>query len=1213
MKRTLLSSALAAALATACTPSIEQKDPPALITAQFDVSATPPVVPTPNDLAMNPKTGLVTVPLSASASAADQEFAAYLGTLDGFPASSSATATFDGELDPATVTADNVVVNDITVPTAPVPVTNATIRFLSGGAGSPSTLAIAPPAGGWTGGHHYAVVLLGTAGDGVHGLKGAKGETVVGSSLWALIRSRNSLVHCPNDSEGKPDLTSPKCVVATSVIPTDKLEAADRLADQTAKALQLEQLRLGLKPMFDGMENPPSCPSGMSTCSLPRALVALAWTFKITGQHAMVFDPTATPPAVPVPTDLAIDPTTGKINAPIDPSKSAAEQEFTRDYLNTLDGFPPATTGSALVKNGDLDPASITAQSVMVVDLTDMTSMPEPTLAYDAAKKALTIAPPEGGWLKGHHYAVAVVGGESGLKGTQSKGAGGKVVVASDVWALARSKASLVTCEDLTAEDCASTLSLAPLSAEQAVQLEHLRRGFEPVLDAFEALHGVARKDVAVAWTFQVLSQPEVLFNPDTDPAKAIIPFPNTLLLNAAGKVNLPVPADPETAPLYLGLNTLDGFSTTAPIVSENSLARGALDEGSLDEATVVPGAVGLMNLDPAGNAPEFKVCVDCAVSAQKGTAPQALQIVPTVPLHEATRYGAYVTTALKDADGKQVVPATPWALMRLENPLVDGNGKSTVSVLPSDRAAALEMLRLAFKPYIDALVAGGIARKDLALAWTFKTQTTYTDLTLINSIPTALGAKYSDKPDFLADITATAKATMTAGGIPNDKIAKVFAGEYTTPFLLTGVGGTINPLPTQFGAEHSPFLVVLPDTAQTPANGYPVVVFSHGITRNRTDALAIANTLAAAGFATISTDQVWHGDRSTCAGSGVLAGGACVPGDALCDGVTACDQKNAPGSALCNETYGKCVAADPSKRTPCDDATIFAATGQHLPPNAFCQSQGLGSCLPDQKCQAADFKKDARGGVVVSGWNFLNVANLFNTRDNFRQPTADLAQLYRVVSSTSTGTGLGQLGLNDLLIGQGAAAGLDKANYHFLGLSLGSMTGIHYVSTAPEVKRALFNVPGGDLATILQTSGQLETLRNAWLAGLAKKGMVPGTPAFDQYMMIARWILDPADPVNSVNKVLNGAGVPAERKAFIQYVSGDFFIPNPTTEALIASANRTAAAKKMSWYEFDGSKVAEGDRHGFLLNGKSTLTPAAQLQVMNFMIDGSLPTGAQP
>src|SRR3546814_19009260 len=44
------------------------------------------------------------------------------------------------------------------------------------------------------------------------------------------------------------------------------------------------------------------------------------------------------------------------------------------------------------------------------------------------------------------------------------------------------------------------------------------------------------------------------------------------------------------------------------------------------------------------------------------------------------------------------------------------------------------------------------------------------------------------------------------------------------------------------------------------PANGWPLVIFQHGITRNRTDGLAISATLASQGFAMVSSDPPLHG-----------------------------------------------------------------------------------------------------------------------------------------------------------------------------------------------------------------------------------------------------------------------------------------------------------------------------------------------------------------
>lgn len=71
--------------------------------ALFDPSAATPVVPRPNDLAIDPATGLLQLPDAVGASLAQQDFNAWLRTLDGFPTAAPATITFSGKLDPASV------------------------------------------------------------------------------------------------------------------------------------------------------------------------------------------------------------------------------------------------------------------------------------------------------------------------------------------------------------------------------------------------------------------------------------------------------------------------------------------------------------------------------------------------------------------------------------------------------------------------------------------------------------------------------------------------------------------------------------------------------------------------------------------------------------------------------------------------------------------------------------------------------------------------------------------------------------------------------------------------------------------------------------------------------------------------------------------------------------------------------------------------------
>src|SRR5512139_3587148 len=101
MKKPALLATLA--ILAGCTPDIAQTPPPEQIHALFDPAASPPVVPSPNSLAINPQTGLVNTPLPPNASEADKQFVAYLNQLDGFPADSPAQTRFDGELKTDTV------------------------------------------------------------------------------------------------------------------------------------------------------------------------------------------------------------------------------------------------------------------------------------------------------------------------------------------------------------------------------------------------------------------------------------------------------------------------------------------------------------------------------------------------------------------------------------------------------------------------------------------------------------------------------------------------------------------------------------------------------------------------------------------------------------------------------------------------------------------------------------------------------------------------------------------------------------------------------------------------------------------------------------------------------------------------------------------------------------------------------------------------------
>ncbi len=1197
-----LSVAIACLAWFACTPNIKVDPPPSVITARFDPSAVPAVVPSPNDLATNPATGLLAVPIPATASAVDAEFYRYLNTLNGFPLTSTASTTFDGELNESTVSPSTVKVFNVTEGLTEV--TPSAITYVkTGDATAPAKINITPPVGGWKAGNSYAIAIIG----GSTGIKGGDGRPVVSSATWAFLRSEGSLVSCAGD--GGP------CTTATEIIPSAvKDDAAKRLADQTTSARRLEALRLKYKPIIDKV----------ATGSVPRSDVVVAWTFKANGFTLLQFNPAAVPPKVPTPNDLAIDRTTGLVNAPIDPNSSPAQQEFTRDYINTLNGFPVSATATAEIVGGDLDPASITSDTVFVVPLTGGDLAGDPTLSYDPATKTLKIAPFGGSWGKGRSLAVVVVGGKNGVKKV-----GGGTVVGTETWALVRSANSLVTCTDLTSAECKPAITAAPLTTAQAIALEGLRRLYKPVLDLLDEDIGVPREEVALLWVFRTVNQPEATF----DPGASIIPFPNNLLTvplpDGGTRVNLPVPTTPGLQQqLVQGLNTLDGFSLTAPAVSENSDTRGAIDLDKLDPVSLDGGTTGFVKLQGAGPLqPKVIACLDCASSKQAdgGTsviatadggliaAPQQLQFVPQRPLEEKSNYAAWLTTGLKDTTGRPVMAAPAFALLRSKAPLIEA-GKSTINGVADAQAAALEPARAALKPMFDALEASGVLRKNLALAFSYKTQSTVSVLQVLNGLPAQLPAAVA-LPSSVNNISSQIPAFL----IPN---VNVFQAQIPLPFILTGIGGTLNPPAGLPQFRRAPALITIPKSGQTctanpqcgagqscngtncvaPAAGFPVLVFGHGLTSNRTAMIAFSNTAASIGFATVAIDVIYHGERTSCVGS--TAATMQVTDDAACAN---------PVNQQCDPTTGRCIA----RASFLPSACVFGADG--ATGDLGCQAQGQGLCLSTNVCEGGDFARaTASSPPAIAAWNFLNLTNLFATRDNFRYAPLDFAMLIKILKIPVGTTGSLAASLAARLAAADPNAVLNTNVINYAGQSLGGFNGAMASAVNTDFKFIGLNVPGSDQVQVLLTAPGFAAQRAGFLGNLAGLGLRPGMPAFDQFMVLARMILDPADPQNAIWTGVN-TSIPPGRRVYIQYIENDVVIPNPTTLQLINAANQTPANQAFVTFSMPGAGFPVQNRHSYLLAcpGDGTATPnadcvaaraKAQTQMATFLVTGTQP-----
>jgi hypothetical protein len=667
---------------------------------------------------------------------------------------------------------------------------------------------------------------------------------------------------------------------------------------------------------------------------------------------------------------------------------------------------------------------------------------------------------------------------------------------------------------------------------------------------------------------------------------------------------------------LYQGLNTLDGFSLTAPIVSENGDGVGPLLQGKLSSIQFPVGAASPINFlqvpgsssgADAGIPLKVVACVNCAgitdtlpdggpiLLPDGGPKPETLEIVPQLPLTERTQYAAYITTDLKDTSSKNVIPTAAFALTRSSAPLVDSNGKSTVSLLTDHQAQQLEPLRAGLKPLFETLASSGLPRKKIALGWAFTTQSTVSTLSQLHAAPTI--ANVPATPLWVADVTAQVVPVLDARGIPHAAVSAFWAGEIYDLFALST--GHFTPGLADAIPKKMPFVMVVPASAE-PAGGYPVTIFGHGIFGDKTNVYAIANTLASIGHVAIAIDEPWHGDRNTCIGFGAFLNRA--TGQTTFTDKIACSN---PGNQTCNAA-GRCQLADQSSAANCTFASPTSDLG--------CLALGQGACAPDNKCEGtgAGFATSV-GGVPVSGWNLLNLVDFFATRDNIRQQVISHAQLARVIA-TAGPAGIGPTGGSTTIR-------LDPTKISFVSQSVGSFLGSLYTAVAPEVGSTVLNVAGSDWILNLFTSPTFVPLRDAFIAGLAAQGIPKDSPTYDTFLGIAKWIIDPADPVNAGYYLTHSAKLPAPlppninpatRRAFVQWILDDQWVVNPGTVELVDASIGSLAS--------DPTRIATPpfcDRHGFLLQPSdgvctspagpptpagSALTAAGQGQVATFL-----------
>jgi hypothetical protein len=105
------------------------------------------------------------------------------------------------------------------------------------------------------------------------------------------------------------------------------------------------------------------------------------------------------------------------------------------------------------------------------------------------------------------------------------------------------------------------------------------------------------------------------------------------------------------------------------------------------------------------------------------------------------------------------------------------------------------------------------------------------------------------------ADATAADPAPPLDGQWLSATAVSLVAGQPGSKFITR-----YNPLPAPTHTLTIPVLMTFPNSVAKPAGGWPVAIFVHGVTRNRADALAIAEAYATAGIAVAAIDLPLHG-----------------------------------------------------------------------------------------------------------------------------------------------------------------------------------------------------------------------------------------------------------------------------------------------------------------------------------------------------------------
>jgi pimeloyl-ACP methyl ester carboxylesterase len=581
-------------------------------------------------------------------------------------------------------------------------------------------------------------------------------------------------------------------------------------------------------------------------------------------------------------------------------------------------------------------------------------------------------------------------------------------------------------------------------------------------------------------------------------PASGVMPFPNDLYFNGSKTGQLNIPGDTAVAqngPL-LEQNHLDGFGTQSDI---SVYFTSSIDKDTITSSTVriyqTTSDVKTKAVDTTATPTQLKMGTDFTAEVSPGSdsGGSILTIKPLHPLAPSTisgttpvpaTYVVVVTNGLKDTSGNAATASPDYSkILAADLPVLSGGKMGTTGDATLDQVAEFTL------PQLAVAAAEKVDPSSIAISFSFSTGYLGVSLAEIaaHAAPTdqtGLGTGIFDTTQTVCDVLVAAKQVPDAAHCPpGSTFTEVFAGDVALPYYLTvpkkgstaaltdswlnakGTDTALNstdvnsftPKPTT-ATNVIPILVVIPTAPGcTMGAGWPVVIFQHGITRNREDMLGIASTLA-------------------------------VAADPFCTAVIAIDLP----------LHGVTDTTDPFYKNQ-----LFGANATAL---------GLTAPVNERT-----FDMDSTGHAFAaaksidgSGQQFINLTSTITSRDNLREGAADLINLVATLPDLAAVTPPATVNIFDST----------KVYYvgHSLGGIIGTTflgadsAAAQLTSTLPKIKTATLANPGGHIAELLRTSAEFEPLIDQ---GLAAQGLVKGTQEYYDFYSQAQAVVEDGDPAN--------------------------------------------------------------------------------------------------